>query len=104
MPTFGDTFDLGDGCADEKIIVQCWSEDTFSDHFIGECNIFFDSLKVGEGTKDGFTMLKETKSIGVVFIESHYQAPVPAEPEEEAPVQETPPEEAQAVSEVVAPV
>ena len=41
-PTFNDEHDLGTGNDDEKITVQCWSAGTFSDDFIGECNIFMD--------------------------------------------------------------
>ena len=42
-----------------------------------------DSLKVGIGKKNGYTMLKETKHIGVVFIESIYMAPEATKPEVE---------------------
>ena len=89
-PEFDLTVDLGAADQDDKIILQVHSEGTFSDDFVGECNIFIDSLKVGKGKKDGFTVLKETSSIGVVFITSTYTAP---EQEEEAPEEtpETPP-------------
>ena len=72
---FNDTFDLGNGRREDRIIVQAWDEGTFSDDFIGECSIFMDQLKVGIGKKGGFTMLKETKSIGVIYLESIYVLP-----------------------------
>ena len=50
-----------------------------------------DQLKVGGGVKDGFTMLKETDSIGVVYIKSIYRGPED-EPAEEEPAEEAPEE------------
>ena len=88
-PHFNDEHDLGNGCDDDKIVVQCFSEGTFSDDFIGECNVFMDSLKVGTGVRDGFTMLKETDSIGVVFLKTDY---TPPEAPEEPPAEEPAPE------------
>jgi hypothetical protein len=60
-----------------------------NDTFVGECSIFMDQLKMGSGTKNGYTMLKETKTIGNLFIESRYtpkdepDAPVEKPKEEE---------------------
>ena len=72
LPKFNDTFDLGNGRKDEKIRVSVYSEGCFSNDFIGEVNVYFDSLKVEGGTKDGFTVLKNGSSLGVIFLESHY--------------------------------
>ena len=84
-----ETIELGKAEREDRIIVQCWDEGTFSDDFIGECSIFMDQLKVGIGKREGYTFLKETKSIGVIFIESIYCAPeeeqTVVEPEEAEP-------------------
>jgi Ca2+-dependent lipid-binding protein len=81
-PRFDEEFDLGEA-KEDKIIVQAYDEGTISDTFIGECTIFMDQLKIGKGIRNGYTILKEIKAIGNLFIESVY---VPAL--EDAPVEE----------------
>ena len=87
-PRFDEEFDLGAGKV-ESIIVQAWDEGTFSDSFIGECTIFMDQLKVGKGIRNGYTVLKDIKTIGNLFIESVYTGgeEMPAE-EEEKPAED----------------
>jgi len=41
-PKFDDTFDLGEANREDRIVVQCFDEGTFSDDFIGECSVFMD--------------------------------------------------------------
>jgi hypothetical protein len=81
-PRFDEEFDLGEAKGD-KIIVQAFDEGTLSDTFIGECTIFMDQLKIGKGVRNGYTILKETKMIGNLFIESIYIDKVDEPPVEE---------------------
>ena len=93
---FIEEFDLGEARKD-KIIVKVFDEGLMSDDFIGEATIFMDQLKMGTGTRNGYSILKDTITIGNLFIESIYtggeaeEAPVEEKKEEEAPAEETPP-------------
>lgn len=81
-PRFDEEFDLGEGKADDKIIVSAWDQGTFSDTFIGECTIFIDQLKIGKGVKNGYTLLKDITRIGNLFIESIFIDKIREEKEE----------------------
>ena len=72
-PEFNEEFDLGEANHDQ-IIVQVYDNGMFSDDYIGECIIFMDQLKIGTGCRNGYGILKETRAIGTIFIESFYTA------------------------------
>ena len=77
-------FELGSGKDADHIIVKLWALVNDVKIVQGECLITMDQLKLGEGIREEYDMLKDAQLVGQITIESKYfSTPKIVAPEEE---------------------
>ena len=74
------------GMQDDVLQVTVYAEGTFSNDELARCQICVDQLKIGQGVREEFKLLKDAKKAGVITIQSKYQPK-----EEEEAVEDTAP-------------
>ena len=74
-PKFNKTYDLQEGRKAESILVQVWSEGSFSDSNIGQCRVKMNEFRVN-GTRDHtFVLMDSLNKAGSILFTSEYSGP-----------------------------